>query len=375
MRIYAHTNVPSPYRKHQFELMAKAFPGSRFYFHMDQMGYRSWSNSLEDWPKGCRRCGLFVQLRDLLVQPWGTVHLLAGASTNFFANLVFVLALQLSAAIGHSKVFSWNDAGFPDKIVRSRHSVFRMITRMSNRLFSAYSPGILGRKFTIAQGYAESRIVNCYFSHDVQRFCDYRRAHYDEDRKRIRTLLGIRDSSVSILNISRYLECKRLGDLAQAFTWLEAHRPEVAAKCEFVLIGHGEHQEHLPMLEKLSLIKVHLVKTMPPDELLAYYCANDLFVFPSDGDIWGLVVNEALSMGLPVIVNEVIGSAEVVHDGKNGYRVPTHRPDAIANRIAELVEDESKRKKFAENAKTIEQYWRTELGIEELKKYLAEEKI
>lgn len=129
------------------------------------------------------------------------------------------------------------------------------------------------------------------------------------------------------------------------------------------------------MLEKLSLVKVHLVKTMPPDELLAYYCANDLFVFPSDGDIWGLVVNEALSMGLPVIVNEVIGSAEVVHDGKNGYRVPTHRPDAIANRIAELVEDESKRKQFAENAKTIEQYWRTELGIEELKKYLAEEKI
>ena len=48
--------------------------------------------------------------------------------------------------------------------------------------------------------------------------------------------------------------------------------------------------------------------------------ASDLFVLPTREDIWGLVINEAMSFGLPIITTrKCIAGTELITDGENGY--------------------------------------------------------
>jgi glycosyltransferase involved in cell wall biosynthesis len=71
-------------------------------------------------------------------------------------------------------------------------------------------------------------------------------------------------------------------------------------------------------------------------QLRARYIDADLFVMPSLADSYGLVVSEAMSTGLPVIVSENTGMSDVITDGREGYVVPIRDSDAIAEKISFL---------------------------------------
>lgn len=74
-------------------------------------------------------------------------------------------------------------------------------------------------------------------------------------------------------------------------------------------------------------------------DLAHEYASADVFVLPSVEDGWGLVTNEAMNAGLPVVVTENCGSAEIVEDGVNGFVVPARDADALAARLALLLSD------------------------------------
>lgn len=79
-------------------------------------------------------------------------------------------------------------------------------------------------------------------------------------------------------------------------------------------------------------------------EMPLAYAAADVFVLPSTGEPWGLVVNEALMAGLPAIVTTQVGSArDLVADGWNGYAIPPADPERLAARLRLLVENRDHR--------------------------------
>ena len=60
------------------------------------------------------------------------------------------------------------------------------------------------------------------------------------------------------------------------------------------------------------------------DQLAAYYALAEALVFPTLSDPWGLVVNEAMACGLPIIASDAAGCvADLVQDGENGYVIPS----------------------------------------------------
>ncbi len=66
-------------------------------------------------------------------------------------------------------------------------------------------------------------------------------------------------------------------------------------------------------------------------ELRDYYRAADVFAMPTREDIWGLVVNEALSFGLPVVSSDkCVAGLELINPGQNGYIVPVEDSQALA---------------------------------------------
>ena len=61
---------------------------------------------------------------------------------------------------------------------------------------------------------------------------------------------------------------------------------------------------------------------------------SDLFILPTRYDIWGLVVNEALSQGLPVITTTTCGAGlALIRNAYNGFIIPPDKPSAISDLI------------------------------------------
>lgn len=119
---------------------------------------------------------------------------------------------------------------------------------------------------------------------------------------------------------------------------------------ELYIIGAEPTNEYLDIKEKMQLENVYFEGFKRKEELWRYYQAADLFVFPTREDIWGLVVNEAMANGLPVITTDkCVAGLELIKDGENGYIIPTGNADELAKRINELLRDDWLLEKMAKN--------------------------
>ena len=88
-----------------------------------------------------------------------------------------------------------------------------------------------------------------------------------------------------------------------------------------IRIGEFDHPRSHPAM------CVSVVGFVQKNALPAYYSLADVLVFPTQSDPWGLVVNEAMACGSPVIATDVAGcAADLLKDGWNGVVVPAERP-------------------------------------------------
>lgn len=105
------------------------------------------------------------------------------------------------------------------------------------------------------------------------------------------------------------------------------------AACALLLVGDGELRgELLASAAQASVVPAKCVGFQPQGALSQYYHAADLFVLPSrTGETWGLVVNEALHHGVPVVVTEAVGCApDLVERGRIGEVCATDSAEALA---------------------------------------------
>jgi D-inositol-3-phosphate glycosyltransferase len=86
------------------------------------------------------------------------------------------------------------------------------------------------------------------------------------------------------------------------------------------------------------------------DTLQYYYSAAEIVVVPSHYESFGMVALEAMACGTPVVASETGGLAFLVRDGETGFHVPAADAEALAERLASLVEDEELRRKLANQA-------------------------
>ena len=83
---------------------------------------------------------------------------------------------------------------------------------------------------------------------------------------------------------------------------------------------------------------------------MAYYQACDLFVLPTREDIWGLVINEAMANGLPVVTTDrCIAGLELVEDGENGYIVPVEDAEKLHLRMRAILDNDELREQMQVN--------------------------
>lgn len=94
-------------------------------------------------------------------------------------------------------------------------------------------------------------------------------------------------------------------------------------KCSVLILGNGELEEEMIGLLTKYNIEYSYPGFIHQEDLPSYYAQAKLFLFPTKNDPWGVVVNEAMASGMPVITCENAGVAnDLVIDGYNGYVLP-----------------------------------------------------
>ncbi len=91
------------------------------------------------------------------------------------------------------------------------------------------------------------------------------------------------------------------------------------------------------------------------DTLPYYYSAAEAVVVPSFYESFGMVALEAMACGTPVVASEVGGLAFLVQDEKTGFTVPADEPDALSQRLTELINNPTLRKRMGTQAASFAQ--------------------
>lgn len=151
----------------------------------------------------------------------------------------------------------------------------------------------------------------------------------DTDRFRIRNEKPRLKDKDYFLIVSRLSPYKKIDEAIEAFNKLD---------WPLYIIGTGEQEKYL---KKIAGKNIKFLGFQSPDRLAEYYQNARALIFPGEDD-FGIVIQEAMSAGTPVIALRNGGTAENVIDGVNGSFFDHSVPPLIAEAVVRFVADEKK---------------------------------
>ena len=142
----------------------------------------------------------------------------------------------------------------------------------------------------------------------------------------------------NFIYVGRLTAVKNLPTLISAFA--EACGANPTANWGLILLGEGDQKPALQQqVGTLGLTdKVRFLPGCSWQEVPRFLALADVLVLPSQSEPWGLVVNEAMACGLPVLVSDRCGCVDdLVLEGQNGYRFDPDQPSQLADRMGRLI--------------------------------------
>ncbi len=170
-----------------------------------------------------------------------------------------------------------------------------------------------------------------------------------EEKKLLREKLGLTGERIYI-SVGQFIERKNYKSLIRLWRLMDSSD-------SLYILGGGEQKEECEaLIQSLGLKNVFLLPFKPHDEVLGYFKASDCFVFLSKEDIYGHVINEALSQALPVVSSKAVNAAlHLIKNGENGYLIDLDNEEEIV-KVLRAFPNKSMEEKALEVAKgnTIE---------------------
>lgn len=158
-----------------------------------------------------------------------------------------------------------------------------------------------------------------------------------------RERLGITEEKV-VLSVGQFIHRKGFDVLEEAVPLMRERYPDTKESTGFYVVGgnasDGGGSEHGPG-SRGSRDPLNRRPFAGKEKLRDWYTASDLFVLPTREDIWGLVVNEAMAFGLPVITTDRCGSGLEMINDDNGVIVPVEDRAALADAMGRALSGET----------------------------------
>ncbi len=169
------------------------------------------------------------------------------------------------------------------------------------------------------------------------------------------------DGPVTILFCGQMIERKGVDLLLRAFDRLVDDGNDVRLR----MVGReADLPEMLDLVASSTRERIDVLGFQPPAELPVLFGEADVFVLPSRHDGWGVVVNQALGAGLPVICSDAVGAGhDLVEPNRNGMLVEAGQEQPLYEALRDVVTDESLRTEWAEGARAVAEDWTLEAGV------------
>ena len=113
------------------------------------------------------------------------------------------------------------------------------------------------------------------------------------------------------------------------------------------VIGGKQEENVQKIIAEKHITNMHFIPFLSKEEIAGYYAGADFYVMPTRYDIWGLVINEAMAYGLPVISTDRCVAALQFNDlYSNALLVPSENPEKLADAMRQFCNDENMRKEL-----------------------------
>ncbi len=229
-----------------------------------------------------------------------------------------------------------------------RTVTFPLVRQIYSRsdAIAVYGPHI--REYLSNFGVAEEKISIAWNTVDTDKFENFDQA----DVARLRERWNIADDAVVIMFVGRLVAEKGIKYLIDAYE--EAQEKTDRETC-LLIVGDGDRPTELTQRAD-GIQNVVFTGYVNNDGLPEYYALADTFVLPSIitaefREPWGLVVNEAMSSGTPVITTGQVGAANIIENGENGFIVPERNVENLTDRLIAIFENPEIAMKLGERAK------------------------
>lgn len=310
MKVQYLVNIPSPYRVDFFSELSKYVELTVIYER------RKASDRNEKWTE--KKCVNYKEIY-LDARPIGTdnsVSFKVIKALDLRADLIVIgMYSTLTSMIAQnylkakSKPYVINsDGGFVSEENALKKYVKKRLISGANWWLST---GNKTSQYLEYYGARKNYIYTYPFSSIHKKDIVYRT---DEEKTAMKHKLGIASDNV-VLSVGQFIHRKGYDILLKAAAQMDK-------TIKWIVIGGQPTQEYKELMETYKINNVEFMDFMEPRELYEYFIAADLFVLPTREDIWGLVVNEAVAFGLPVVTTDrCIAGNEIIQDGVNGVIV------------------------------------------------------
>lgn len=247
----------------------------------------------------------------------------------------------------------------------------RIVPRLFRAIDGFLAIGTLNREYYVHYGAPEERIFmmpyavdNAFFQSRADKALPYREAMREE--------LGLEPGRAVILYASKFQPRKRPHDLLEAYIRLSPDGVTEPSP-HLLFIGDGEERPRLEArARRLGWSTVKFQGFQNQTQLPRYYDLCDVFVLPSEYEPWGLVVNEAMNAGKPLIISDHVGAGpDLVRDGTNGFVVPVGDVAGLADRLKRLTTDPELARRMGRESRRRIAEWSFETDLRVLLQALA----
>lgn len=354
---------PTPYMVGRWnEVARRGNVDMRAWFNVVRESDRSWAVDEADWqfrgsyiePVSIFGRSLYLPTRelerdqpDLVVQEY--------SSLSHMAGLFLTAAGASRVAFRTLPTFdTWVRRTIPKEA--AKHLLFRAID-------SAKTAGPDGLRMLERYGLPADRSFTVTQSVDTSLYSEARTVPL-LDREKLRTELGLRGTT--FIYVGRMWQAKGLDFLFEAYRSVKEQNPDVS----LLLVGDGiDEGRYRDMAgDDPSIVFAGFVQAA---SLPRYFAASDALVFPTLGDPHGLVVEEAMSAGLPVIVTSAAGDIQRrVPEGRAGFVVPPSDASALAEKMHLLTQDSELRAVMATTAAELTEHRSHQAYAEDFERFV-----
>lgn len=352
MRVLMIYIEPAPYILDLIRVLRREYPDLRLrVLFISASVSQSWESRLDDGVSELLPEGRFAALKQIFFEirrgNFDWLHLAGWGHPLLFAALLMGATFKRRISMESDTQLPIGQGGWKKKVKELFYP------RMFSLVEILFPGGTRQKEYLQYYGVPDAKIRIAQMTVDVTKIAELS-GEMKGRRHETRESIGLRNDSVVFVFVGRLEECKGIHLLLEAFAKL------LSPHVQLLIVGDGNCRE-LAELAVASDQRIRYVGRRDFAGVVEAFAISDVVVVPSSFEPWGLVVNEAMAAGLPVIASDRVGCVDdLVRHGETGLVFPAQSVEELAGVMQTLANDYLLRDRLGNEGRKLISRWRLE---------------